>query len=83
MEKPWYINILEWIEQAVKNNWPALGLLLWGVEEKRVDSAKQAEKTAELKEKLVENENEILKDNAGLSDDDIINKFASGNKPKT
>ena len=50
----------------------------WGYEEKKVDAAKQAGITATLKQTEAKNENDVLKENAGLSDDDIIKKFGDG-----
>lgn len=81
MDKSPWLAFLEWIEKLIKDNWSGLAVLLYGYEEKKIDAAKQVQKTAELKEKLAEDENQIRKDAALESDDDIIN--SSLGKPKS
>jgi hypothetical protein len=54
---PWWISVLTWVETVIKDNWSGLAMILYGYEEKKIDAAKQEEKTAELKEKLAEDEN--------------------------
>jgi hypothetical protein len=68
----WWVAFLEWLEKVIKENWSGLAVLFYSYEEKKIDSAKQEEKTAELKEKMAENENAIREDAASKSDDDII-----------
>lgn len=70
--KPWYIQLADWLEQFIKDNWSGLAVILYDYEEKKVDTAKQAQLNAELKEKLATDENEIRKADALKSADDII-----------
>lgn len=83
--KPWYIALLEWLAQTVKDNWSGLAVLLWTHEEKKVEGAKQDLKTAQLQQTEAQNENKILKEYAGKSDADILDEFGKGpsdpNKP--
>lgn len=77
---PWWTKILAALEKVIKDNWSGLAMILYNYEENKVGAAKQKQKTAELKEKLVENENEVLKANAGKSDLDIISEsLGAGN----
>jgi hypothetical protein len=81
---PW-IAILQWIEKTIKDNWSGLAVILYGYEEKKIDAAKQQQKTAQLQEKLAEDENTIRKDASSKSDLDIISDELgtdSNGKPK-
>ena len=69
---PWWVVLLAAIEKFIKDNWSGLAVILYGYEKQKVDAAKQNQQTAELKEKLIEDENKILKVDSGKSDDDII-----------
>lgn len=83
---PW-LAFLEWLEKVIKENWSGLAVLLYGYEEKKIDAAKQVQKTAELKEKLAVDETNIRKADSLKSDDDIISEqleldsTASNKKP--
>lgn len=79
---PW-LAFLDWLEKLIKDNWSGLAVLLYSYEEKKIDAAKQEQKTAQLKEKLAEDENVIRKDAAGKSDDDIINEELGPTKPQS
>lgn len=81
--QPWWIVLLEWIEKTIVQNWSGLAVLLYGYEEKKIDAAKQEEKTAELKEKLAEDEIAIRKAASVKSDDDVISEQlgAKSDKP--
>lgn len=67
-----WLNFLTWLENLIKDNWSGLAVLLYDYEEKKIDAAKQMQKTAELNEKLAVDETTIRKADALLSDDDII-----------
>jgi hypothetical protein len=69
---PWWVTFLTWLEKTIKENWSGLAVIIYGYEEKKIDAAKQEQKTAELKEKLAEDEIKIRKDASTKSDDDII-----------
>jgi hypothetical protein len=71
---PWWVPVLAALEKFIKDNWSGLAVILYNYEEQKVDSARQVEKTAELKEKLAENEIEIRKANAGKSALDLIDE---------
>jgi cell division protein FtsB len=71
---PWWVPVLAALEKFIKDNWSGLAVILYSYEEQKVDHAKQEEKTAELKEKLAENESEIRKANSGKSALDIIDE---------
>lgn len=79
---PWWTGILAALEIFIKDNWSGLAMILYGYEENKVGAAKQKQKTAELKEKLAENENEVLKANAGKSDLDVITESISSRDDK-
>jgi hypothetical protein len=80
-QSPW-LAFLDWLEKVIKENWSGLAVLLYGYEEKKIDAAKQEQKTAELKEKLAEDENAIREAVSCKSDDDIISDSIGINKPK-
>jgi hypothetical protein len=70
--QPWWVVFLAWVEKTIKENWSGIAVLIYGYEEKKIDTAKQEQKTAELKEKLAEDESNIRRDASTKSDDDII-----------
>lgn len=72
------VQVLEWLEQFLRNNWSGLAVLLWGYEERKVDAAKQAQADAVLKQKEAENESAVLKKYDGMSDADVLHKFGKG-----
>ncbi len=72
--QPWWVAFLAWVEKVIKENWSGIAVLIYGYEEKKIDAAKQEQKTAELKEKLAEDESKIRRDASTKSDDDIINE---------
>jgi hypothetical protein len=78
---PW-VAFFEWLEKFLKDNWSGLAVMLYGYEEKKVDAAKQEQKTALLKESLAENETNIRKEFADKSDDAIIESELGPTKPK-
>jgi hypothetical protein len=83
MNNPWLV-FLDWLEKIIKENWSGFAALLYGYEEKKIDAAKQEQKTAELKEKLAEDENTIRKNASGKSSDDIIREsLGISTKPKS
>lgn len=69
---PWWVTFLAWLEKTIKENWSGLAMIIYGYEEKKIDAAKQEQKTAELKEKLAEDEINTRKASSDKSDDDII-----------
>lgn len=79
--KPWWVSLLDWVEKFIKDNWSGLAVLLYDYEEQKVDAAKQELETAQLKEKLATDENEIRKSYAGKSATDIIDEEYSKRKP--
>lgn len=79
---PWWVTFLEWLETTVKKNWSGLAVLFYEYEADKIDAAKQAQKSAELNQKMAENEITIRKDAATKSVDDIIDDTLSG-KPKS
>jgi hypothetical protein len=79
--KPWWVTLLDWVEKFIKDNWSGLAVMLYDYEEKKVDTAKQELQTAQLKEKLATDENEIRKNAGNESATDIINEELG--KPKS
>jgi phosphoglucomutase len=76
----WWIVFLTWLKNFIKKNWSGLAVMFYDYEEKKIDAAKQEQKTAELKEKLAQDETNIRKTDSLKSDDDII-KDELGSKP--
>ena len=77
---PW-LAFLEWLDKLIKDNWSGLAVMLYGYEEKKIDAAKQEQKTAALKENLAEDEIAIRKASSDESPIDIINDELG--KPKS
>lgn len=81
---PW-VAFLTWFEKFLKDNWSGIAVLFYGYEEKKIDAAKQVQKTATLMEKLATDENTIRKVDSLKSDDDIIREqlgLGPDGKPK-
>ena len=79
---PW-LAFLDWLEKIIKENWSGLAVILYGYEEKKIDAAKQEQKTAELKEKLATDENTIRKNDSDRSDDSVIGEELGRRTPKS
>lgn len=71
---PWWQAFLDELEKFIKDNWSGLAVLLYDYEEQKIDAAKQNQKTAELKEKLAEDETKIREAAADKSDDAVISE---------
>lgn len=59
---------------------PAIAVLIVGYFKAKSIEAKNKQRVAELEQKLAQNKDDVEKENAGLSDADIIAKYA-GKKP--
>jgi hypothetical protein len=76
---PWWVTLINLIKKFIEDNWSGLAMILWGYEEKKIEGAKQAQKTAELDKALAEDEVKIRRIYSGKSDTDILKEF--GAKP--
>lgn len=69
-------SLLKTVFNWLKQQGPALGLLIYDYKDAQVKAAEQEKQKAELALKVKENHDKVDSDNAGVSDTDGVNKIA-------
>lgn len=72
-----FLDAIQALFQTLKDNWSGIAAFFLQYEERKIDSAKQAQKTAELQLEEAQNEAAIRKKYDGLDDNTVISEIVS------